>query len=62
MQIAFVEAGGFYPFSDFWAVTEFLSTAIFAVDIMLKFFLAYHDPDTKALVTDIKQISIHYLR
>ena len=61
-QVAFVDVGGFAPYNDFWAVTEFLSTAIFTVDIILKFILAYNDHDSKALVTDIKDITIHYLR
>ena len=61
-KMAFVEAGGFSPYNDFWTVSQFLSTLIFSVDIILKFFLSYTDPETKAQVIDLKQISLHYLR
>ena len=62
-KMAFVEAaGGFSPYNDFWTVSQFLSTLIFSVDIILKFFLAYTDPETKAPVTDLKLISLHYIR
>lgn len=41
--------------------TDYISTFIFAIDMGMKFLLAYTD-DEKGLVTDHKTIALNYMR
>ncbi|GAX84454.1 hypothetical protein CEUSTIGMA_g11874.t1 [Chlamydomonas eustigma] len=61
-QLAFVEAGGFAPYTDFWAVFEYICTLIFLLDIVLKFFRAYIDSESNEPVTSISKISYRYFK
>lgn len=48
------------PYNDFWAVTDYIATVTFTLDIVTKFFLAYKD-EKKGMVTDHKAIAAKYL-
>jgi hypothetical protein len=41
------------PYYDFWSFLEYCGVLVFAVDIVLKFFLAYEDPETQCMVTGV---------
>ncbi|KAF5827675.1 hypothetical protein DUNSADRAFT_262 [Dunaliella salina] len=58
---AFVETAGMYPFYNFWAVTDYVATALLTADIILKFFLAYKDENNKCIITDNRAIAWQYL-
>ena len=56
--IAFLPAG-LLPFNDASSIIEFTLIAIFAIDIVINFNLAYFD-DSDECITDPKQIAKHY--
>ncbi|KAG2493568.1 hypothetical protein HYH03_008087 [Edaphochlamys debaryana] len=60
-HFAFGPPGGtLLPFTQWTSYIELLSTAIFFVDFVLRFFVAYVDPDTGMLVTKRPRIARHY--
>jgi hypothetical protein len=32
----FVDTAGMFPYNDFWSVTDYISTTIFAIDMLFK--------------------------
>ncbi|KAG1669745.1 hypothetical protein FOA52_001574 [Chlamydomonas sp. UWO 241] len=59
-KIGFGEPGGFDTQAEFTTILEYLGIILFAVDIVLKFFLAYEDPVDKFMVTDRRLIAINF--
>jgi hypothetical protein len=49
------------PYRDGWAIIEYTCLAIFAIDILLKFLLAYSCPE-QGLEIRHSKIAMHYLR
>ncbi|KAJ9523339.1 hypothetical protein QJQ45_005385 [Haematococcus lacustris] len=60
-KLSFVEEAGLYPYTDFWAVTDYITTVIFLIDMVLKFMLMFQDAEG-GLVRDHKVIALNYLR
>ncbi|KAI2489466.1 voltage-gated potassium channel [Fragilaria crotonensis] len=58
-QIAFTTAG-LYPYDDDSSIIEYLLLAVFTIDIVINFFLAFRD-DEDAVVYDRKSIAKNYL-
>ena len=50
------------PYASFQAISTFILLAIFAVDIVLSFHLAYREPSQRRLVTDLSAIRMRYIR
>ncbi|KAG2447078.1 hypothetical protein HYH02_007828 [Chlamydomonas schloesseri] len=62
-HFAFREPGGLlYPYSDLCGIVEFLGTAVFTADFLMKFFAAYIDPNDGVLVTSRPRIAKNYAR
>ncbi|GAX84453.1 hypothetical protein CEUSTIGMA_g11873.t1 [Chlamydomonas eustigma] len=61
-QLAFVDEIGYIPCCNFWAGFDMFCTTLFLADIILKFFRAYVDSESKEVVSSIPKISIHYLK
>ncbi|GAX76940.1 hypothetical protein CEUSTIGMA_g4387.t1 [Chlamydomonas eustigma] len=63
VKMAFTTAENFSRHTLFWTVTELLGTAVFMLDIILKFFVAYKEtPESRDEITDLALIRKHYLR
>ncbi|GFH16117.1 uncharacterized protein HaLaN_12477, partial [Haematococcus lacustris] len=60
-KLSFVEEAGLYPYTDFWAITDYITTVIFLIDMVLKFMLMFQDAEG-GLVRDHKIIALNYLR
>ncbi|KAF5828598.1 cyclic nucleotide-binding-like protein [Dunaliella salina] len=61
LHLAFAAADGLYPYDDFWAVMEYITIIIFGIDMALKFFIAYDDPE-QGMVYEPKLIALNYFR
>mmetsp|Transcript_1828 Transcript_1828/g.4152 ORF Transcript_1828/g.4152 Transcript_1828/m.4152 type:complete len:929 (+) Transcript_1828:2109-4895(+) len=61
LHLAFATADGLYPYDDFWAVMVYIMMVIFGTDMVLKFFIAYDDPE-QGMVYEPKLIAINYFR
>ncbi|KAG2444346.1 hypothetical protein HXX76_001102 [Chlamydomonas incerta] len=60
-HFAFMEPGALlYPYADLCGIVEFLGTAVFAADFVMKFFTAFIDPNDGVLVTSRARIAKHY--
>jgi len=59
-KVAFGSVGGFEPYTDAWSFLEYIGILLFGIDIVLKFFAAYEDPEQKVWVTDLDQIARHF--
>ncbi|GLI61751.1 hypothetical protein VaNZ11_004203 [Volvox africanus] len=61
-HFAFVEPGGLLkPYYDWVAIVEYVSSAVFFSDFLLKFNIVYIDPDSGALVGSHRKIAWRYL-
>ncbi|KAL6757545.1 hypothetical protein V8C86DRAFT_2622224 [Haematococcus lacustris] len=60
-KLSFVEEAGLYPYTNFWAITDYITTVIFLIDMVLKFMLMFQDAEG-GLVRDHKVIALNYLR
>ncbi|KAK9840789.1 hypothetical protein WJX81_004819 [Elliptochloris bilobata] len=58
--LAFQDHPGLYPYDSFKALLEYATVALFAVDIVFKFRLAFYDEEL--LVDDARAIAMRYLR
>jgi hypothetical protein len=58
--VAFSPAG-FLPYDDATSIIEYILVSIFIIDIVVSFHLVYYDEHDN-LVSDKRQIAVHYLR
>uniref|UniRef100_A0A7R9VK40 Cyclic nucleotide-binding domain-containing protein n=1 Tax=Chlamydomonas euryale TaxID=1486919 RepID=A0A7R9VK40_9CHLO len=61
-KLAFEDPSGFNPYNDFFTIIEYISILVFAIDIVLKFFVAYEDEEQRTFVTDLGEIRVAFLR
>ena len=50
------------PYNQFDAIAVFTLIVIFFIDIVINFFLAYHEPSQRRMITDLAMIRARYLR
>ncbi|GLC44797.1 hypothetical protein PLESTB_001212900 [Pleodorina starrii] len=61
-HFAFLEPGGLlWPYDDWVAIIEYVSTAVFFVDFLMKFSLMYIDTQSGALVGNRRKIAWRYI-
>ncbi|KAG1653544.1 hypothetical protein FOA52_009018 [Chlamydomonas sp. UWO 241] len=61
-KIAFTNSAGEFPGTSIWSIQDYIGTAIFWIDLTLRFFVANHDNETGTLATDLKSIRRNYVR
>lgn len=49
------------PFNNFWSCQEYIVTLVFLIDLVMKFFVSYTDPETGLPMSHLKDIGRHYM-